>query len=281
MNHQARSRRFAISQINTRYGALPGFMLFLAGLTLASAPVQAQTESGASESRVQSGGFVGLGVRAAPRYQGADESKTSGIPVISYQWANGIFVGGSEGLIGYQHPSTEPLRWGVALGMDEGRNASDSRDLAGMGDVAARATLNLFAKLAVSERVELSAATQMGSGLDSKGGLVQLGASYGVPLPLTTRVRLHVKATWANDDYMHDYFGVSASQSAATGYKVYTPTAGLRDVTVGVGLQHPLGGQWMLFGGVNHTTLSDAASASPLTRNTSYQSAFAALAYRF
>lgn len=264
-----------------RAGAWLGSTVVAVGLLIAGTAVHGQTEPEPSVSDRQSGGFVGLGLRNVPRYQGADESKTRGIPAFSYQWSNGFFAGGSEGLLGYQHKATDLVLVGVALGLDEGRTASDSRDLPGMGDVSARPTLNLHAKMTVAERLEVSASTQMGSGSDSKGGVVQLGASYGIPLNAATRVRLHVKATWANDDYMQDYFGINTRQSADTGYKAYTPGAGLRDITLGVGVQHPLSGQWMLLGGLNHTTLSDAASASPLTRKTAYQSAFAGLAYRF
>lgn len=281
MIRNIRSLQSATSHGGGRTGALLGSMVFVAALLVPNTAVQAQTQSEHSASGLQGGGFVGLGVRAAPRYQGADESKTRGIPAFSYQWSNGFFAGGSDGLLGYQHKATERLQLGAALGMDEGRAASDSRDLTGMGDVTSRTTLNLHAKLALSSQLEISAATQMGSGIDAKGGLVQLGASYGMPLTSATRVRLHVKATWANDDYMQDYFGVNARQSADTGYKAYTPGAGLRDITLGVGVQHPFSRQWMLFGGLSHTTLSDAASASPLTRKTAYQSAFAGLAYRF
>lgn len=264
-----------------RAGAWLGSTVVAVGLLIAGTSAHAQTEPEPSVGGSQSGGFVGLGLRTVPRYQGADEFKTSGIPAFSYQWSHGLFVGGSDGLLGYQNKTTEHLLLGVALGMDEGRSASDSRDLAGMGDISARPTLNLHAKMTVVERLEVSASMQMGSGSDSKGGVVQLGASYGIPLNTTTRVRLHVKATWANGDYMQDYFGVNPSQSAVAGYKVYTPGGGLRDVTVGVGVQHPLNAQWTLLGGLSHTTLSEAASASPLTRNSTYQSVFAALAYRF
>jgi outer membrane scaffolding protein for murein synthesis (MipA/OmpV family) len=264
-----------------RAGAWRGAAVVAVGLLIAGTAVHAQAEPEPSVSDRQSGGFVGLGLRTAPRYQGANEVKTSGIPAFSYQWSHGFFVGGQDGLLGYQSKATDHLRLGVALGMDEGRSASDSRDLAGMGDISARPTLNLHAKMTVAERLEVSVSTHMGSGSDSKGGVVQLGASYGIPLNATTRVRLDVKATWANSDYMQDYFGVNPSQSAVTGYKLYTPGAGLRDVTVGVGVQHPLSTQWTLLGGLSHTTLSDAANASPLTRNSTYQSAFAAIAYRF
>jgi MipA family protein len=90
-----------------------------------------------------------------------------------------------------------------------------------------------------------------------------------------------VGATLANADYMQDYFGVSAAQASASGYTRYTADAGLRDVTVGLGLQYQISREWMLFTRVSTTTLSNSAKDSPLVRKATSQSAFVAVAYSF
>jgi outer membrane scaffolding protein for murein synthesis (MipA/OmpV family) len=224
---------------------------------------------------------VGLGVNVAPRYQGADESKTTGIVGFEYRWANGWFVGGDDGVAGFQLNATPQLQLGLAIGGDDGRKESASRYLAGMGNVDERATLNLYAKTAVNDQFGLSTGLQLGVGSSGKGGLLKVGGSYGVSLASATRMAFNVGATLANADYMQDYFGVSASQASASGYRRYTPSGGLRDVTVGVAMQHDLSKDWMLFGNLSSTTLSNAAKDSPLVRITTSQSAFAGIAYKF
>lgn len=255
--------------------------LLLAGMSVPSAAVWAQTQPTAEASAAKSSGSVGVGVNVAPRYQGADESRTTGIPGFEYRWTNGWFVGGADGVLGFQLNATPELQLGLAIGGDEGRKASDSRYLAGMGDVDERATLNLYAKAAVNDQLRLSTGLQLGVGSSGKGGLLNLGASYGVSVAPATSMSFNVGATVANADYMQDYFGVSAAQSSASGYKRYTPSSGLRDVTVGLSLQHQMSREWMLITSVNSTTLSSAAKDSPLVRKATSQSAFAAVAYSF
>jgi outer membrane protein len=255
--------------------------LLLLGLALPCAASWAQTKPTTDANMARSGGIVGLGVNVAPRYQGADESRTTAIPGFEYRWTNGWFVGGTDGIVGFQLNATPQLQLGLALGGDGGRKASDSRYLAGMGDVEERATLNLYAKAAVNDQLGFSSGLQLGVGSSGKGGLLNVGASYGVPLAPATRMSFNVGATLANADYMQDYFGVSAAQARASGYKRYTPDSGLRDVTVGLGLQHRISPDWMLITSLSSTTLSSAAKDSPLVRKVTNQSAYVAAAYSF
>jgi len=278
-NRRAQAHTASTTTIRPR--ATQWAYLLLAGLALPSAASWAQTKPTNEDSAGKSGGYVGLGVNVAPRYQGADESKTTGIPGFEYRWANGWFVGGADGVVGFQLNATPQLQLGLALGGDGGRKASDSRYLAGMGDVDERATLNLYAKAAVNDQLGLSTGLQLGVGSSGKGGLLNVGASYGVPLAPDTRMSFNVGATVANADYMQDYFGVSAAQARASGYKRFTPDSGLRDVTVGLDLQYQISREWMLFTRLNSTTLSNSAKDSPLVRKATSQSAFAAVAYSF
>jgi outer membrane protein len=278
-NRKAQAHRASTSII--RHRDTQWAYLLVAGLALPGTASWAQTKPTAEDSAVKSSGYVGLGVNVAPRYQGSDESKTTGFPAFKYHWANGWFAGGTDGLVGVQLKATPQLQLGVALGVDEGRKTSESRYLAGMGDVDERATLNLYAKAAINDQLVLSTGLKLGAGSASKGGLLNLGASYGVSLAPATRMSFNVGATLANADYMQDYFGVSAAQASASGYKRHTPDSGLRDVTLGLGLQHQISREWMLFVSLKSTTLSNAAKDSPLVRKATSQSAFAAVAYSF
>jgi MipA family protein len=283
--HQTRANRKAPAHTASapaiRPRAAQSAYLLLAGLALSSAASWAQTKPAADDSSTKSGGYVGLGLNVEPRYQGSDESKTSAHPGFEYRWSNGLFVGGTDGLVGFQFNAKPQLQLGVALGVDEGRKASKSRHLAGMGDVAERGTLNLYAKAAVNDQLGLNTGLELGAGSSGKGGLFKLGGSYGVSLTPATRVVFNLGATLANANYMQHYFGVNAAQASASGYKSYTPGSGLRDVTVGLDLQHHLSSEWMLFTRLSSTTLSKAAKNSPLVRKATSQSAFAGVAYSF
>lgn len=275
-NRKAQAR--TTPNITIRPRATYWVCLLLAGLALPTTASRAQTKPSAEAG---GSGYVGIGVNFAPRYQGSDESRTSGIPGFEYHWANGMFVGGTDGLVGVQLNATPQLHLGLALGLDEGRKESDSRYLTGMGDVVDHGTFNLFAKVAVNDQLGLSTGLQLGTGNSGKGGLLNVGASYGVSLAPATRLSFNVGATLANSEYMQDYFGVSAAQASATGYKRYIPDSGVRDVTVDIGLQHQITREWMLFTTIKSTTLSNAAKESPLVRKATSQSAYAGVAWSF
>ncbi len=251
------------------------------GLSLSCAMVWAQADGRAAADKPSAGGFIGLGVGSAPAYQGSDQRRTAGRPVGEYRWANGFYLGGRDGLAGFQMNATPQLRLGLALGMDGGRKESDASALAGMGDLEAKATLHASAKFALSEALALSSSLQMGAGSAGKGGLLNVGVGYTLPVGERTRLTLNMGATLANADYMQDYFGVSAAQALASGYSVYTPSSGLRDISAGLSLMHPINRDWMLIGSLTSTTLADSAKRSPLTRSESSQSAFVAVAYNF
>ncbi|QDL55355.1 MipA/OmpV family protein [Rhodoferax aquaticus] len=257
------------------------FKGLLLTLALPCAAAWAQADGKAPAGRPSSGGFIGVGVGSGPTYPGSDQQRTAAVPIGEYRWANGVYVGGRDGLLGVQMSATQQLQLGLAIGMDTGRKESDSSYLAGMGDIAAKGTLNAYAKLALSEQWGLSSSVQLGAGSAGKGGLLNLGASYSIPVAPSTHLSLNAGATLANADYMQDYFGVNSTQASASGYKSYTPSAGLRDVSVGLGLHHQFDRNWMLIGGLTSTSLSNAAKDSPLVRKSTSQNAFVAVAYSF
>lgn len=255
--------------------------LLVAGLSLHCAAAGAQSLAAAESGAPRSGGYVGIGVNVGPRYQGSDETRTRAIPGFEYHWLSGWFVGGANGLVGFEINASPQLQFGIALGVDEGRKASRSRYLAGMGDIDVRGTMNLFAKAAITDDLSISASLQAGAGDSKKGALLNLNASYGFQLSSTLRMNVNVGATAANSDYMQEYFGISAGQAIATRYRRYNPDSGCRDVTVGLSVIQQVNREWMLIASLNNSRLAGPAKDSPLVRKASGNSAYATLAYSF
>ncbi len=254
----------------------------LLSLSLPCAIVWAQgTDATPAGAQASDGGNIGVGVASTPTYQGSDQIRTRGMLVGEYHWANGMFVGGDNGLIGVQSRASPTFQYGFALGIDGGRKESDSSYLTGMGDVAAKGTINAFAKAAVTDQFAVGYLLQIGSGSTGKGTLLNLGASYSVPLGTSAQLGFNVGATLANAEYMQDYFGVNAKQASATTYRQYFLSNGLRDVSAGVGLNYQINRHWSVVSGVSFTKLSSMAKDSPLVRRDTTQSAFFALAYTF
>ncbi len=251
----------------------------LAALAACSAGAFAQ-QTGGTPQQAASGGTVGLAVVSMPAYQGADHRREMGTVMGDYRWANGVFIG-RDGVVGYELVARPDLQVGVQLGADRGRKEGDSRYLTGMGDIDAKLTYGGYSKATLGGRLELSSAVQVGSGNDSSGALLTLGAAYALPIPGAVQLRLVAEATWANAAYMSSYFGVNAQQSQASGYKAYSPDSGVRDTSVGLALAYPVARQWIVIGSVKSTTLSGIAKDSPLVRKATDTMVFAGCLYAF
>ncbi|WP_170211817.1 MipA/OmpV family protein [Rhodoferax bucti] len=225
------------------------------------------------------GGRVGLVALGGYEYQGSDEARTQVLPALDYTWANGWFAGVSG--VGRQWSSGEGLQYGVRLGVDMGREESRSSALRGLGNVDASAEVGGFARYVLGNGFAAKTSLRAGSGVDSKGALWDLGLEYGHALGASWRLGSELTATYANADYLQSYFGVTAKQAQASGYAVYTPSAGMRDVSARVSLTYLISPQWSLTGGLRHTQLLGDAKDAPMVRKTSANTALLALNYAF
>lgn len=242
-------------------------VLTAAGMLLLSAFASAQTPDYSSQEAPTAGGVVGMGVASLPKYQGSDHTKIRAVPLLEYHWANGMFVGGdNDAVIGYQISASPKLQYGVALSADEGRKERHASELGGMGDVATKAILVGFAKGAITDHLSVNSSVHLGAGNDSKGAWSKLGAAYAITLSPSAQMTFNVGATLANASYMQSFFGVSAAQTASSRNRIYTPSGGLRDASVGVRLSYQLDRDWSLLAGWSNTALSSTAKDSPLVR---------------
>ncbi len=226
------------------------------------------------------GGRAGLAVIAGHEYRGSDEQRTMAVPVIEYQWASGWFAGSTNG-IGYNFSGRQDMQYGMRLTADFGREESRSQALRGMGDIDAKAEVGGFFNYSISRDIALSTSLRYGSGQDSNGLLVDLGLGYSTELSGDLRLGLGLAATLANADYMQSYFGVTAAQAASSGYAMYKPGAGLRDVRANLSLTYRVTPKVSATAGVSASMLSGDASDSPLVRQKSTTSGLLAVTYSF
>ena len=101
-----------------------------------------------------------------------------------------------------------------------------------------------------------------------EGYEAQFGMTFYSPLGRLgggRNVDLAVRAdvTMADDAYMNQHFGISASESAASGLDAFTASAGLKSMGVAAGLVLPLSRNFELQGKVGVTQLLQDAAASP------------------
>jgi MipA family protein len=226
------------------------------------------------------GGTAGLAVIAGTEYMGSDERRTLVLPILDYQWANGWFAGVSNG-VGYNFSTSPSMQYGLRVTADLGRKASRSDALRGMGDIDASAELGGFFNVALTSGFSLTTSLRYGAGNNNKGLVADLGAVYSTEFAPQWRLSVGAALTAVNAEYMQSYFGVSAVQAAASGYRGFTPKAGIRDVRSNVALSYQLSREISLTGVLGTVTLVGDVADSPLTRKKSSVNGFAALTYAF
>jgi len=255
-----------------RSAALVGAVVGLLG---ASTPVAWAQDVPPAQSRYS----LTAGAYNAPVYEGSKERRTGAFLLPDIQWANGFGIG-LNGLT-YAISRDPQLSYGISLSPSSSRLEGRAQALKGMGNINTQAELGGYLNYALSPNIALSSTLKYGAGNDHKGLVWNLGADYRTELAPGWGVGLGVGASLANSAYMQSYFGVNAAQSASSGYALYTPGAGLKDINAHIALSHQLTKDIGLFTQVSASTLLGDARKSPLTLQRNALSVAAGLTYSF
>lgn len=257
---------------------------------------QGDGEAGKKESKWEV--EIGAGAVYGPVYEGSDDMEAQALPFLHLEWNERIFLNPGEGL-GVRAYKGENLEVSLSVGYDEGRDDGDSTDLRGLGDIDGSATGNLSIEYElgpVSPYLELS--RQFGG---ADGVLAEIGVETMVPLlrrdwermrsegaaeggderPNGPALMLGISTTWADDNYMKDYFGVTALQAGRSGLRRYTAGSGFKSADAEIGLMVPIGKHWSFNVQAEYSQLLGDAADSPITRDKSQYSIGSFLSYRF
>ena len=142
-------------------------------------------------------------------------------------------------------------------------------------------------------RVRSSVTWQFGDGWKLAAGwntdLLGRGGGNIVDIGIGHDRRLTPRTTWnvggglnaADGRYLRSYYGITPAESAASGYPVYTPGAGLRDIVASTGFRTEFNDQWMALWGGSIGRVMGPAAASPLTMSRRQWSLNGSFAWRF
>jgi MipA family protein len=225
-------------------------------------------------------GLVGLAVIAGHEYLGSDERKTLVLPALSYQWKNGWFAGTGNG-VGYKFDSPPSMQYGLRLTVDLGRDESDAKALAGMGDIDIRPEVGGFFNYFITPEWFLTTSFRYGAGNDRNGSQTDIGIGWSSQLAPQWRAGLGVAATYVDSKYMQAFYGVTPEQSSSSGYAVYTPGAGWRDVRTSASLTYFFNPDWSLTGAVTVRALQGDVKASPIVTEDLPVAGVLAIGYKF
>lgn len=226
---------------------------------------------GPADSRLLLGGTVIV----RPAYPGADEHRAMVLPYVDYQHRNGFFVGTGSG-IGYSFIHTPSTQVGLRLIPRFGRDQDDSPALAGMGDIDPGVEASAY----WTQRVTLGWTVGLNLRGSDLGAEFDAGVRHDIQLGPATRMSATAFLTAADGRSQRTVFGVDAAQSVASGYPVYAPGSGLRNAQFALTFNHFFARRWVAVGGVGLGRLLGDAADSPIVRESTHLSGFAAIGYQ-
>jgi MipA family protein len=232
-------------------------------------------------TRAQSGwtGALGLGLDVAPKYPGASKERLRPAPLISIDYGNRLFLGPLG--IGVAAVRWNGFRAGPVLGFQVGRKQSDDPHLAGLGDISASATAGLFAGYARGP-LEISATARQAVSHSPNGlsGLLQVNFRHAF-VAQRTLLAVGPDLEFGNGDFERTWFGISPTQSAASGLSVYVPRAGINRVGLHASVTHRASQHilWRFFAKMDDIT--GDAGRSPIVERRTQVLVGAGIAYHF
>lgn len=228
------------------------------------------------------------GIAGGPRFSGADDHVVGPALGIDYQMANGFYASTLRG-IGYGR-ALGPVTASIALGYRGERSERDraglggargSTALRGMGDVKGSATAVLQGGYEIVDGLELTAAAELPLSHRDNGRTLSIGLTGTLFERAADQVTLALSANLADRDYVRTYYGVDAAQAARSGYRQFTPKAGLYEVELGMTWRHQFDRRWSVTTMVGLTALTRDAARSPLARKDTAPTAAVFVGYRF
>jgi outer membrane scaffolding protein for murein synthesis (MipA/OmpV family) len=224
---------------------------------------------------------LGVGAEYKPLYDGAELTRTQGGPVINVRYKDLAFASIGEGL-GVNLLHGEHYRGGLALCYDLGRYVSqDVSHLSGLGDIKRAPAIKAFFSYAVSKDFPMVVRADVRQVVGGADGAVADLSAY-LPLPGSSRHLIMFAGpsfTAADHKFMQREFGVTTTQSIASGYPIYDTHAGADAVGLGFSATGFLTPHWLLNldTAVNH--LLGSASESPITQRRTQKVLALSLAY--
>jgi len=207
---------------------------------------------------------LGAGMGYSPDYEGSDDYEAQFMPNVEITWKDRVNL--SMGGLMVDVYQGENLTLGLGAGMSESRKESDNEALRGLGKIDSSIDGVLYGSydLEIAE-LEASIAQDLGDG--HEGTLVELGANFFIPVSKKVRIMAGPDMTWASEDYMQSFFGVTSKQAGNSVYSKYDVGSGVKDVGLHLMAEYPITESVSLNAMVEYKRLLGDAADSPIVKS--------------
>lgn len=247
---------------------------------------QPYTEATVAEGRwgLEVGGFAGF----APKYEGSDEFRFVGYPLIIPKYYGDNYDPNVRSRVDFR--SIDDVRFsalrlgGLDLGPLAGYNFGRDEDLAnrlnGLGDIDGGVAVGAFASYTFEPFFVDIAYNKQVTG-DDTGHTIRFGAGVKQDVSERMLVSAYVGSAYASDDYMDSYFSVSPAQALASGLTAFDADSGFKHIGVDLGLDYRLTQRITLKTKAGFARLLGDAADSPITESRNQFSGGLGLSYTF
>lgn len=231
---------------------------------------------------------LGGGVEVIPRYSGSNESRVTTAQVMDYAMVNGFFFSTTRG-IGYNN-NIGRLEYSAALSYRAGRKDRDvdsnaisygSDDLRGMGDIKGSVIGVPGLQYEVTDWLNVRVQAELPISQRDNGEALHFGIFSPLYTSSKNSVTLALTSSWGTSKYMQTYYGVSASQSAATGFTRHDAGSGIYAYSLNIDWVHKLNRQWCVVAATGFTQLTGDARNSPIVQRKASSTGSLMVTYRF
>lgn len=222
---------------------------------------------------------LGAGLAEVPKYPGGSKERARLVPLVSLDYGGRLFIGPLG--IRVVAIRCHGFRAGPVLGFERGRSESDDPRLAGLGDISSSATAGLFAGYARGPfEVSATARQAISHATNGLSGLLQLNVRH-VFAATHTLVAVGPDLEFGDSDFQRTWFGISPTQSTASGLSVYAPGAGVNRIGVHAGLTYRASTHILVRAFARISDLTGDAAQSPLVERRTQVVVGAGIAYHF
>lgn len=228
-------------------------------------------------------GRVGPGIGIFPDYEGADDYSVNALPLVDIGKPGAFFLTGADintndGLasagvtifhVTYTGKSghNAQLLMGPLARVHGGRDEDDNRALDGLGDIDKSAGVGGFMALNAGPWAANLIAVPQDAGDGRDGFLVTFDATYITSFSDDLTLSTGLSTSWADDDYMQGYFGVTDAQTTRAGLAQFDSEAGFKDAGIQLKATYTLSKHWVVDGQVGYWRLLNDAADSPLVED--------------
>ncbi len=211
------------------------------------------------------GGGAGFGTD----YEGSDDYEFSPIPAWQISYKNMLFVEGIGlrlNAVPLIASEASPISAGPIVQAGRGREADDNKALKNLGDIDAGVDVGGFVG-ADFGIVAFNATVLKNVGDGHEGTVANFAVGYNHGFSDKLFGSFGLSASWADDNYMSKFFGITAAQSLKSGYRKFDAEAGFKNVGVDVGLLYKFTDKISAGASVGYSRLLDNAADSPLVKD--------------